>query len=368
MLAGLSVTALASIIPAYRAAASPGPLRLAPLTRAKVGALCELFCRRESLRVGGELPTTWRFAPAAAGAETSVMLHGAHEPLALSLAEDGLREPLGVREWWDYAGESRLLAFSIAHGVLLDALGQVLQDRLVPRRWSRLEDATPDDSLLSLDFVVAADDGRSSRGVLELSPVTVSRLAAQPGWQPPGAAALAAWGCLPGVLCVHLPAVSLPWSELRAAEAGDVLVVGAGTHCWRNLRLAYPGFAARCRSWPARYHGSRLEVTGQSMNESTEATMSDPAPQTPEDARTAAAATAVEALPIILDFEVASLPVSLGELAAVRPGYVFQLTQRLEDARVVIRANGACVGQGRLVAVGDTLAVQLLELDTRQTR
>jgi flagellar motor switch/type III secretory pathway protein FliN len=35
---------------------------------------------------------------------------------------------------------------------------------------------------------------------------------------------------------------------------------------------------------------------------------------------------------------------------------------------VVIRANGACVGHGRMVAVGETLAVQLLELEIRETR
>jgi type III secretion protein Q len=58
----------------------------------------------------------------------------------------------------------------------------------------------------------------------------------------------------------------------------------------------------------------------------------------------------------------------VGDLAALKPGYVFELAARLEDAPVVIRANGVAVGRGELVAVGDTLGVQLLSLDQNGPR
>jgi type III secretion protein Q len=47
---------------------------------------------------------------------------------------------------------------------------------------------------------------------------------------------------------------------------------------------------------------------------------------------------------------------------------VFELPSPLENASVVIKANGTPIGRGELVAVGDTLGVQLLTIDTRGFR
>lgn len=68
----------------------------------------------------------------------------------------------------------------------------------------------------------------------------------------------------------------------------------------------------------------------------------------------------VRGLPVQLDFEVGQLQLSVGELAALQPGYVFALPAHLEGANVVIRANGRAAGRGEVVAVGDTLGVRLL--------
>jgi type III secretion protein Q len=77
---------------------------------------------------------------------------------------------------------------------------------------------------------------------------------------------------------------------------------------------------------------------------------------------------AAENIPISLDFDLGSLAVPLGELASLKPGYVFELPGTLERRRVAIRANGARIGQGELVAVGDVLGVQLLSLDVDTLR
>ena len=63
---------------------------------------------------------------------------------------------------------------------------------------------------------------------------------------------------------------------------------------------------------------------------------------------------ALDSIPVSLDFDVGTLAVPLATLAAIKPGYVFELPNRLEDARVVIRANGTPIGRGELVAVGET--------------
>lgn len=72
---------------------------------------------------------------------------------------------------------------------------------------------------------------------------------------------------------------------------------------------------------------------------------------------------AADNIPVSLDFDLGNLALPLGELAALKPGYVFELPGGLEKVRVVIRANGTRVGVGELVAVGDVLGVQLVALE-----
>jgi type III secretion protein Q len=68
-------------------------------------------------------------------------------------------------------------------------------------------------------------------------------------------------------------------------------------------------------------------------------------------------------IPISLDFDLGNVALPLGELATLKPGYVFELPGTLERLRVAIRANGTRIGHGELVAVGDVLGVQLLSLE-----
>ena len=80
------------------------------------------------------------------------------------------------------------------------------------------------------------------------------------------------------------------------------------------------------------------------------------------------AIAAADSIPVSLDFDLGNLAVPLGELASLKPGYVFELPNSLDSVRVVIRANGTRVGHGELVAVGDVLGVQLLALETQAIR
>ena len=95
-----------------------------------------------------------------------------------------------------------------------------------------------------------------------------------------------------------------------------------------------------------------LTVSAGVLNSPTELIMSDPI-----------ATDAADNIPVSLDFDLGSLALPLGELAVLKPGYVFELAGSLEKLRVVIRANGTRVGLGELVAVGDVLGVQLLALE-----
>lgn len=66
-------------------------------------------------------------------------------------------------------------------------------------------------------------------------------------------------------------------------------------------------------------------------------------------------------IPVRLTFDLGEREISLGELQALMPGYVFQLERDL-PACVAIRANGRHVGEGDLVDIDGRLGVVVLRL------
>ncbi|WP_298067811.1 type III secretion system cytoplasmic ring protein SctQ [uncultured Mailhella sp.] len=65
-------------------------------------------------------------------------------------------------------------------------------------------------------------------------------------------------------------------------------------------------------------------------------------------------------LDVRLSFELERRTITVRELEALTPGYVFTLDADLQ-APVTLRANGKALGRGRLVDLGGTLGVQLTE-------
>jgi type III secretion protein Q len=314
-------------------------------------ALRDLFQNRESLLLEGAPQTTWQFAPAESMSPPAAVLDGVHEKLSLIITNDGWCDRLGAREWWDFTGNSRLLAWALAHTGLLEGLGRILREPLMP---SALTDGIPPeaDTNIALSFSAVTADGKTTTGCVSMSPALVARLASFRGWQRP-APAVNPWLKLPARLRVALRGNSFPLGVLRASEMGDVLILGDRATCWANLQVTLAGPGVRPRAWCATYDGKRLIATAGTPNTTLELIMSDPN-----------AAGAADQIPVSLDFDLGNLAVPLGELATLKPGYVFELPNSLDSVRVVIRANGTRVGHGELVAVGDVLGVQLLALET----
>ncbi|HEY2464513.1 MAG TPA: type III secretion system cytoplasmic ring protein SctQ [Steroidobacteraceae bacterium] len=336
--------------------------RLQHLAAAKATALRTLFSNRDVLMLDGEPAMSWAFSPAPFASPHGVLLRGASEEISMSLNEDALTERPGVREWWDYDGDSRLLAWTLAHAPLLDALGRVLREPLIPYAWSDTAPSLCDAlSTVVLTFTAAATDRRVTSGVLRMSAAMASRLAGSPDWLPPQQ--IHRWAALPASLRIELRGMPFPWRELTVAEIGDVLVLGRRAQCWRKLHLVAAATAGAAR-WTACYDDGRITIVDGAPYFSAEVIMMEPTPE----ADAPAAARALESVPVTVDFELGSLALPLGELAALKPGYVFQLAGRLDEARVVIRANGVRVGCGELVAVGDVLGVQLLAIEPNGLR
>jgi len=329
--------------------------RLRRLAPEAVAALNELFCAKGSITPQGEPVATWTFRPETSLELPAAILRGVEEELWISLRDDGICERLGHREWWDYDGEARVLAWTLAHRVLIESLGRLLREAVFPIGWSDERRPPPENpSNVVVGFTLIAADGRSTVGQIGLSAAMASRIASAAGWDTQPFVS-EQWNALPTTVRIELHGPPMPLAELLPTRTGDVLVLGRHAQCWSAVTVTALNGAG---SWIANYERGRLTLTGAAREVSREMTMIE---ASSEDATSQT--TALAGLPVVLDFEVGSLSLPLGKIAALKPGYVMQLPARLEDTRVVIRANGVRIGHGELVAVGDVLGVQVLSID-----
>lgn len=337
-------------------------LSLRRLSAARALAESELFGAGDVL-VSGSPSLSWRFAPGCAPASSAVVLQGQRGKICVSVSQDTLRERLGSREWWDYTGESRLLAWTLTHTLLLESLGALLQDSFQPCGWSETVPQPQPSDTIGLEFSTSGENGGAMSGLLGLPPASVSLLARHAGWQKRPALALGSWAeRLRARVGVTLRKIAFPRHELLGTQVGDVLILGRRDRCWRNLELVYhAGGGELVRTWTACYDGGQIGISAVGWVECGETLMSQRMEQTNTGAE--ASGGALASVPVALDFEVGSLSVALGTLAGLKPGYVFQLPGRLEEARVIIRANGVRIGSGELVAVDDVLGVQVHSID-----
>ena len=264
--------------------------------------------------------------------------------------------------WSDYTGRSRVLAWSLAYEAQLMRLSEAFGVVLTP-----LADdaATPADdaSLLWLDFIVDEDapDGSLSRmpalqGALRVPCAWIERLLERA--DPPDAvgAPLQGWHGLGIPLRLQWSIAPLPWNDWRTLEPGDVLVAG------RRSQPPQAEACARSHAWPLEPAPGGWRISGpprhlhavQDNSPMNDLSMAGDAGESPDTDALA------RRLPVEVSFELARTELRVGELSALQPGYVFPLAGALEGANVTIRANGQAVGQGELVAVGDTLSVRLL--------
>lgn len=308
---------------------------------------------------------TWSFSTAPEGVSHGIDLAIAgEEPLTLALVADRFRDPIGERDWWDYPETTRLLSWTLAHERLLHAIGRLFGETPQPRKLHSGTEA-PRDPRIAVGFVVDAEDGRSAQGRLALPPSLLRRLLAHPGWQTLPVVRDPGWEQLPASLTLSLPPLRLSRVELSRLQTGDVLVLGSRTQALRSLRLAAEAATDR---WIGQADGAQLTLLQRIRNDLTPAANpSHPETRMTEPLATSAAAetplTPLDQLPLTLEFEIGRLSVTLGELAALRPGYVFQLPAPADALRVTIRANGRAIGHGEVVAVGDVLGVQLGAID-----
>lgn len=277
-----------------------------------------------------------------------------------------------VPQWSDYDGRSRLLAWSLAHEHTLMQLSEALGVPLLPV--AELEPdaaaaAATDGEALWLSFSIEdlyePEDGAAPHyqsGELLLPAAWLGRLLgrAEPLDPERPLPELGAWAALPAPVSIGCAGPRLSAAEWAGLRPGDVIVLGSRSrppplHADANGRrwplAANPHDGYRV-SGPMQTIPTLLETA---MNERDDAPAEAGDPQERPDQGDAA-----RGLPVLVEFELGRLELTLGELAALQPGYVFPLPAFVEGANVTIRANGRASGRGELVAVGDTLGVRLV--------
>lgn len=289
--------------------------------------------------------------------------------MALRLDEDPATQRAELH-WSVYEGRSRVLAWSLAQESRLARLSDALGMALVPVLPSADADPAPgatdaDSQPVWLNFVVEepdiADEPKPPvlSGVLRLPIHSLAPLLARAGdpygEDPP--VPLGAWPDLPARVVIGFAGPDIALAEWRTLMPGSVIVAG---------RASAPPLvhALACgKRWPlaADGQGWRVEGTSESLSPPQESSMTsnDETGAKPE-AEAPASGEGIEQLPVQLRFELGELELSVAEVSALQPGYVFPLASRLEGANVAIRANGRQVGRGEVVAVGDTLGIRLL--------
>ncbi|HEX6706148.1 MAG TPA: type III secretion system cytoplasmic ring protein SctQ [Albitalea sp.] len=249
--------------------------------------------------------------------------------------------------------------------LLADALQPLVQRLEAMTRlhfeWRHGEAPAPADIDGALGFEVlphgAGDPGVRGVAVFD-DPAALDGLV--PAFEPRRAALRQVWDALRVPLRFSLGTTPIALREVRRIAAGDVI----GVERWTSR-----GSALQVRAVVAGRHGIVLtgladgpHITLESIGEPAMNRDSPTAsgPGADDDAATLPL-DRLDALEVVLRFEVGELSLTLGELKALRPGHVFDLTQPLNRCTVRILAHGNVLGQGSLVAVGDRLGVRVAE-------
>jgi type III secretion protein Q len=174
---------------------------------------------------------------------------------------------------------------------------------------------------------------------------------------------------LPITLNFVVGATLLSIGELRTIAPGDII----GIERWQSF-----GQALRCVATTrderitvtAKAVGTRIVIDSIEENPVTSTTRSDAAapgapastghaPSAADTPQEEAKLTHLDALEVRVTFELDEQSMPLAELKALKSGYVIELDQPLNQSTVHIRANGALVGHGHLIAVGNKLGVRV---------
>jgi flagellar motor switch/type III secretory pathway protein FliN len=147
-----------------------------------------------------------------------------------------------------------------------------------------------------------------------------------------------------------LPRLQIPSAQWQNLQAGGALLTGLRAEAAMAAQLRLPTLKAAIEG---QFSQQQFCVRGRFVM--SEATSRPPAG--------AGLTEALAQAPVAVDIQLEVAPVTLAQVLQWVPGSVFELGPQAAAGEVSITANGERFGTGRLVSLGDTLAVQVLRID-----
>jgi flagellar motor switch/type III secretory pathway protein FliN len=191
-----------------------------------------------------------------------------------------------------------------------------------------------------------------------------------PAGEPPPPPGLEAWGFLQWPASACLGQLSLRAGEWSRVEAGDALVPD---RWWAGTTL--PARGEWGEAWllvGSAWHGGRYRLSEAGAKLHLDSTwLSAPGgerPMSDEHAFPPSATLGPSDLELLVTVELDRFPVTLAELQRWRPGEVVSLRRTPSDTVRLVMDTGAqrrVLAEGRVVAVGDRLGVEVVRLLTR---
>lgn len=274
-----------------------------------------------------------------AAALPCIGLDSAQGRLRVVLEREPSISPLGDAHWQDYAGEARLLAWSLAHESMLNALGHVFGGGFVATGFSP---ASTDVEFLWLVLGWRDENDQSLQGWLGLGPAEARLLAACADWKrdPSKLAMLGDAAML--TLDLALQSAALDPATVSELTLGDVLLVSDGADCDARLQ---PDQDTSQRmfglpdGWAVQRRQGQWTIAAK------------PLLSTPVDVHRP-------------QFRLTQLSISPEEAGALQPGSVLSYDTALLGNTVDIFLGGHRFGDGVLVALGEWLGVRITHKDT----
>lgn len=254
----------------------------------------------------------------------------------LALESEQGQSPLGDARWQDYEGDARLLAWSLAHEPLVNALNHLFGQEALPVAF--LPMAGERDKLW-LAVAWRGHDGAAASGWVGLPESQVQALAARPEWKRDPAHPALIGDVAALSLRLLFPGRALDAATIAALAAGDVLIVGQEADV--EGRLQPDDDDARHvfglpEGWPVQRRQGEWTVS----------------------ARPLLAFAQDAARPLFL---LTRLSMSLDDLGALRPGSLLHVDGALVGATVGIMLGGRRFGEGSVVRLGEWLGVRIAQ-------
>jgi hypothetical protein len=265
---------------------------------------------------------------------TCIGLEGAQAQLLIGLEREPSGSPLGDAQWQDYDGEARLLAWSLAHEPMLEALGRVFGGGFIATRFGA---AGVERDCLWLMLAWQGEDGQSAQGWLGLRASAAGLLAMCPDWQrDPSQLSL-----LGDATALHFDLLlrgrPLDAASVAQLAPGDVWLIGEAAHCDAYLqpdRATSRGMFGLPAGW-----------TVQRRDQTWTIGVNPLATGETEAARPR--------------FRLARLSLSPQEVGTLQAGSVLAYDAALLGSTVDILLGERRLGEGAIVALGEWLGVRI---------